>query len=489
MTRQPQAVATVTAGLLLLSSLTGCDADSVAGETPAAAGVSSVPTEKAAADNSVQRNGRITTAQRHFGVELSSYGWIDFDSRRDLGLVSGLRIVGSGGPSPRLTCGREFECRGPGGRAALGPGADEVTLSTGEGMAQVIDHDGTLRRTLDLTATIVDGGQVTRLAWSPDGQRLAILTTSSAGPRVWLDDASDVGPELAYTVRSPGAPWGHPQWSPDGQKLLFESYAGGQFGADVHILGLPTSGASGPSHVRYHSDRHFDWAGNTAWSPDGTRVAVRTRSHITVISAEDGSVVRRRPNVGGWLIWLPRSSENGSAWTPPEPLRSTSSLTARHDADESGDAEAWPDAGDVAIAAIDIVAVAEARDFHGGSTWRFRLAARSTLDPAEHTVAYGVMVDGDGDQSADCQIGINDGASYGMPVEFAHPAERQEPAPTMQFGFLRGLRHPDPCDSFSNAATYYAWSSVYEDGRLQARDYAPDAAWLPITFPQEERQP
>jgi hypothetical protein len=81
------------------------------------------------------------------------------------------------------------------------------------------------------------------------------------------------------------------------------------FGADVVVLKLSSAGAS-PAltpQVRYRSNRHFDWAGNIAWSPDGTRVAVRVRDGVVEISAEDGRVLARHAsNRGnsGWLIWL-----------------------------------------------------------------------------------------------------------------------------------------------------------------------------------------
>ena len=124
----------------------------------------------------------------------------------------------------------------------------------------------------------------------------------------------------------------------------------------------------------------------------------------------------------------------------------------------------------------------------GGSSWRFRLAARPPRDPAGRVITYGVVVDGDGDHRADCQIGIDndapkrsgfhvwvtnlrtggtevqDGPPYGYPVEFAHPAEREEAAPVMNFGFLSGLRDPRPCDPFGDSPTYYVWSSVTEAG-------------------------
>ena len=104
--------------------------------------------------------------------------------------------------------------------------------------------------------------------------------------------------------------WG---WSPDGQTLLL----------DVRTAAItpPTSSSftCRPTARRspviaqklYHSNRNFDWAGNVAWSPDGSRIAVRTmvagthRHRIAEISAEDGSVIAQHPHLNGWLIWPP----------------------------------------------------------------------------------------------------------------------------------------------------------------------------------------
>jgi hypothetical protein len=203
----------------------------------------------------------------------------------------------------------------------------------------------------------------------------------------------------------------------------------------------------------------------------------------------------------------PTEHTSTAAWEPPEHLRRAASRVVRHDQDNFGNALDWRDPRDAAVAEADIVSVAEAFDMRGGSSWQFQLAARPPLDPAGRVIAYGVVVDRDGDRRADCQIGINndapgrgayhvwvtnlrthktavqDGPPYGMPVEFAHPAERLEPDdPVMYFGFLRGLTHPAPCDPFGDSSIFYAWSSVTEAGEVIARDYAPDAAWLPISF-------
>ena len=138
----------------------------------------------------------------------------------------------------------------------------------------------------------------------------------------------------------------------------------------------------------------------------------------------------------------------------------------------------------------------------------FPARREAPLDPADRVIAYGVVVDGDGDHRADCQIGINNDAPKsgdfhvwvtnlrthetavqdGGPMAFRSssrtPRSRRAARwpPAMHFGFLSGLKHPAPCDPFGDSSTFYAWSSVREGGQVVARDYAPDAAWLPIRW-------
>lgn len=202
-----------------------------------------------------------------------------------------------------------------------------------------------------------------------------------------------------------------------------------------------------------------------------------------------------------------------AGWEPPAPLRPTTSrVVVRMGRDASGNVRPLLDPRDAAAPDIDITAVRDAQDFNGGSSWAFRLAARAPRDPAGRVIAYGVVVDRDGDGDADCQIGIDndsptrgdfhvwvtnlrtrettvrDGPPYGMPVEFAHPAEadsRDHP-PEMRFGFLVGLDRPAPCDGLRRSSTFYVWSSVTQGGQVVARDFAPDTAWMPITRAGEE---
>jgi hypothetical protein len=314
-------VLAATSGLLLLTAtLGGCGGDLVGSDEPASA-ASARLVDHSPVGLLRLTNGGITDAQTHFGAEAASHDWLDYDPVTDAGLLAGLTVVGSAGETVILTCPRDFPCPpyqpGSYSGAALGPGPDEVTTLVDDGVAQVIGYDGTRHQTIDLTATIADRGDITGLDWSPDGRLLAVTTLSSVGVRIWLVDSAQGSPELAHTVRTYCRPAGNPQWSPDGRALMLELSTGGLYGADVIVLRLQPDGAADPAITQrlFHSNRHFDRAGNLAWSPDGTRIAVRTRAargsskhHLTVISADDGSVVDHHPDVDGWLIWPAKES-------------------------------------------------------------------------------------------------------------------------------------------------------------------------------------
>lgn len=277
-------------------------------------------------------NGRITSARPHLRANVGVYNWLAFHGASDTGLyvsygpchrcrpstirVARLTVVGPAGPVATITCSARPPCRArhSGNAATLGPGPDEITVESGDRLITVIGYDGTLRRTLDLTADLARGRDIRWLAWSPDGSRLAVLTGRGFdGSDIWLVEGDDV-PQLAYSGSNP---WMlRPVWSPDGQRLLVDQMIprrhGHSFrssGADVVVFHRSPAG-SPPAltpQVLFHSNRGFDEAGNLAWSPDGTRIAVRTAGGIAEISTEDGRVLARHPGsraTSGWLIWL-----------------------------------------------------------------------------------------------------------------------------------------------------------------------------------------
>jgi hypothetical protein len=166
----------------------------------------------------------------------------------------------------------------------------------------------------------------------------------------------------------------------------------------------------------------------------------------------------------------------------------------------------WNDTADTAFSGVDIEKVR--RPSYRRLEWHLELRGSpppaATLDPERQVVEYGLVVDGDGDLVADCQIGISSNAStagdyrvwvtnlrtgvsenrigppYGVPFDFTHPDEAasEDPPPqipTMKFYFL--YESPTPCDQFGESANFYAWASMTDNGRV-TRDFAPNAAWL-----------
>jgi hypothetical protein len=204
------------------------------------------------------------------------------------------------------------------------------------------------------------------------------------------------------------------------------------------------------------------------------------------------------------------ASPSPTGWTGPlrdGPALSLIPFVTSNEVDSRTVSQLWADGADAAPGGIDI-RIAE------GGGWqrpRWKLLFReappraSTLDPAQRVIAYGIVVDGDGDRGADCEIGINNDAArrgefrvwvknvrtggtdervgppYGVPIEFSHPDEaapdngQAEPA-SLSFSFLGTTT--TPCDPFLASASFYAWASVTEGGEVTGWDYAPDAAWL-----------
>lgn len=132
----------------------------------------------------------------------------------------------------------------------------------------------------------------------------------------------------------------------------------------------------------------------------------------------------------------------------------------------------------------------------------------SSLDPTRRVMEHGVVVDSDGDRVADCRIGISTdaptpgdfrvwvtdlragttveqiGPPYGIPIDFFHPAEREDPtvesmSRTISLFFL-GATPGARCE-LGTGASFYAYAVVMDRGRDPEWDFAPDAAWLRIS--------
>lgn len=80
---------------------------------------------------------------------------------------------------------------------------------------------------------------------------------------------------------------GNPQWSPDGTKIVFESYRDGQ--AEIYVMN-----ANGSNQVRLTNNGAFD--GMPSWSPDGSKIAFSSNRsgayRIWVMNADGSNPVR-----------------------------------------------------------------------------------------------------------------------------------------------------------------------------------------------------
>jgi hypothetical protein len=316
----------------------------LAGKTPHAA---PQPATRTPTPSPVLVNGQISGAAEHFrGTPTAGdYDWRGYDVGTDRGLFAsepvcgscsdrpgGLKVVGRAGVLATLSCGTQLTCRGMTGSSdlvgALGPGTDEVTVALKDRTMRVVAYDGTVRRTIDLRTSLAPGEGIRKLVWSHDGRALAVLTNQTTGgagvERVRLVDENGDGP-VAYAMMSrqdgPDRPpltlrpadfdavgdiWDLGGWSPDDTVLLLDVLVPGRPAAHPSVVAIRTAGPGRPvAKTLYRSDRHFDWAHSVAWSPDGTRVAVRTHDHIVEISPVDGRVLATHPQIDGWLIWLP----------------------------------------------------------------------------------------------------------------------------------------------------------------------------------------
>jgi TolB protein len=114
-------------------------------------------------------------------------------------------------------------------------------------------------------------------AWSPDGSRIAFMSTRGGSADVWVMNADGSDP---VQLTSDPAWEGTPDWSPDGSKIAFARDGGPGIPVDIFVVNADGTGIEqltfGPSNAWHPS-----------WSPDGSRIACEGLG-IEVMNA-DGS--------------------------------------------------------------------------------------------------------------------------------------------------------------------------------------------------------
>ncbi len=231
--------------------------------------------------------------------------------------------------------------RASGGDIYWNPGGLRLAFSAGAAGVYVAEGDGSApRRVSALAARLV--------AWSPDGQKLAIATDTE------IAIVAAGGTERPITVA--GAPGGSDyfggiEWSPDRTRLLYtvtrqnaagpntaETFIAGLDGAPPRALGEMSGARWSPNgraivfvrpaaaesselwlkdvndgKERKLADLGLGRGGTPHWSPDGVRIAVVAGSGVYVVDVKDGAATLVATNIGNFGTTI-------AGWSPDSQL-------------------------------------------------------------------------------------------------------------------------------------------------------------------------
>jgi len=131
--------------------------------------------------------------------------------------------------------------------------------------------------------------------WSPDGTKIAFISGNDfTAYDIYVMNADGTNP--VRLTQSPGYP--APRWSPDGTKIAFYSRSAPDGPDDIYVMN-----ADGTNPVRLTQSYGYGYGGVSSheWSPDGTRIAFVSHarrgsdiyaSHIHVMNADGTNPVR-----------------------------------------------------------------------------------------------------------------------------------------------------------------------------------------------------
>ena len=149
--------------------------------------------------------------------------------------------------------------------------------------------------------------------FSPDGQKIAFESIRSGSLEVWVCDAD--GSNAVQLTSFGGPDVTTPRWSPDGGRIVFDSNAAGEF--DIYVVGV-----NGGKPQRMTTDPAND--GNPSWSHDGRRIyfdsARAGAQQVWKISASGGEAVQITKDGG----YAPLESPDGKFLYYTKALFSTS---------------------------------------------------------------------------------------------------------------------------------------------------------------------
>ena len=143
-----------------------------------------------------------------------------------------------------------------------------------------MDADGTNVQRLTGTGTLADTG-----AWSPDATRIAFASKAPGRDDMDLFMMASDGSDLRQLTDEPGVDNAAPDWSPDGERLVFHSSR--EDDRSIEVLDLERD-----ERRALTTGEHVD--GWPRWSPDGEAivfVSTREASQDIFVMRADGTGV------------------------------------------------------------------------------------------------------------------------------------------------------------------------------------------------------
>jgi Tol biopolymer transport system component len=150
-------------------------------------------------------------------------------------------------------------------------------------------------------------------AWSPDGTRIAFASNRDGEPDIYVMNADGSNP-VRLTNNPPRY---SPAWSPDGTRIAFTSLLDGDY--EIYVMN-----ADGSNPVNLSNDPARD--AEPAWSPDGTRIAFQSNrdgnDEIYIMGADGSNPVRltNHPWQDEYPAWSPDGTRisftSGRSGTP-----------------------------------------------------------------------------------------------------------------------------------------------------------------------------
>ncbi|MFD7712838.1 amidohydrolase family protein [Streptomyces sp. NPDC059786] len=209
--------------------------------------------------------------------------------------VSGTRpeTDADAGPARTLTY-----TRGTNASVAVSPSGERIVIEV-QGVLWSLPRAGG-------TATALTGPELepARVAWSPDGSRLAVCAYRGGGFHVWTMDADGSGLRQVTS-----GPWDDRAvaWSPDGSRIAFASERGGD-PAKGSSYSIWTVDVRSGELTRLTADSGVEDS-DPAWYPDGERV-------LFVRAGADGARVLASVPAGGGAVAVERTVDTGTLVGP-----------------------------------------------------------------------------------------------------------------------------------------------------------------------------